>query len=166
MTFTQNDGAERQPGAQRQSKPHYSTESPINRLLPRLDGVRQTGLCRYIARCPAHDDQRPSLSVRDLDDGRILIHCFAGCETSDVLDAVGLKFSDLFPEILGHHFKSERRPFPATDVLKCLQTEALVVVIASHSLCKGNILESDSIERLSLAEARINAAMEVINAFG
>ena len=31
----------------------------------------------YIAACPAHDDEHPSLSVSEGDDGRILVHCFA-----------------------------------------------------------------------------------------
>ena len=40
------------------------------------------------ARCPAHDDRNPSLSVRDGDNGRVLVHCHAGCEQAVVLDAL------------------------------------------------------------------------------
>ena len=40
-------------------------------LLDRLDKVRPTGAGTWVARCPAHDDRGPSLSVRELDDGRI-----------------------------------------------------------------------------------------------
>jgi hypothetical protein len=57
-------------------------------LLSRLDGVRQTGPDRWIARCPAHDDGRASLSLRELDDGRVLLHDFAGCAVEEVLAAV------------------------------------------------------------------------------
>lgn len=49
------------------------------------------------ARCPAHEDARPSLSVSSGDDGRVLLHCHAGCETSAVLAALGLTEADLFP---------------------------------------------------------------------
>ena len=32
----------------------------------------------WMARCPAHDDRAPSLSIRDADDGKVLVHCHAG----------------------------------------------------------------------------------------
>ena len=41
---------------------------PIDRLLDRLDGVRQNGRDQYLAKCPAHDDRSPSLSIRTLGD--------------------------------------------------------------------------------------------------
>lgn len=49
------------------------------------------------ARCPAHDDHKPSLSIGQGEDGRVLIHCHAGCSPADVLAAVGLRPADLFP---------------------------------------------------------------------
>jgi len=93
-------------------------------FLARLDGVRCTGPDRWIAKCPSHADRRPSLAIRELSDGRILIHDFAGCAVQDVLAAVGLTFDALFPERLGE-FKSERRPFPAADVLGAIGFETL-----------------------------------------
>jgi hypothetical protein len=57
---------------------------------------RLIGRAQVMARCPAHDDRDPSLSVREADDGRCLVHCFAGCPTEEVIGAVGLKWSDLF----------------------------------------------------------------------
>jgi hypothetical protein len=38
--------------------------------------------------CPAHDDERPSLSWRLAGDGRLLLHCFAGCTFEDIRRAV------------------------------------------------------------------------------
>ena len=67
-------------------------------LLGRLDGVRKTGDGRWLARCPGHDDRGPSLSIRELGDGRVLIHDFAGCKTLEILSAVGLRLRDLFPQ--------------------------------------------------------------------
>ena len=55
---------------------------------PHLDG-RPNGRLRAMMRCPAHDDRRPSLSVEQAGD-KVLLNCFAGCETADVLEAVGL----------------------------------------------------------------------------
>ena len=47
-------------------------------LLSRLDGVKKTGHGQWIARCPAHEDRSPSLSIAEKDD-RVLVHCHAGC---------------------------------------------------------------------------------------
>ena len=42
----------------------------------------------WMARCPAHDDRTPSLSIRDADDGKVLVRCHAGCEQEQVIDAL------------------------------------------------------------------------------
>lgn len=55
------------------------------RVLDRLDGVRPTGTGRWIAKCPAHPDRSPSLSIRETDDGRVLLHDHGGCDTENVL---------------------------------------------------------------------------------
>lgn len=60
-------------------------------LLSRLDKVKRTGPDKWVARCPAHDDRGPSLAVRELEDGRVLVHCFAGCGADEVVGAVGLE---------------------------------------------------------------------------
>ncbi len=76
------------------------TEQPIEKLLNRLQSVREVGADQWVACCPAHEDATPSCSIRQSDDGMLLLHCFAGCETEAILDAVGLSFSDLYPEPL------------------------------------------------------------------
>lgn len=139
--------------------PHLS-ESPVDRLLARLERVKATGPGRWNARCPAHNDKSPSLAIRELEDGRILIHCFTGCSTADVLAAVGLEFADLFPtdsRAIGHA-NPERRPFPAADVLRALRHETLIVACAAGTLQRGMTLGDDDIERLALAQQRIEAA--------
>lgn len=131
-----------------------------DRLLSRLDGVRQTGPGRWIARCPAHDDGRASLSVRELEDGRTLVHCFAQCSAHEVLAAAGLGMEDLFPEReIQHHVKGERRPFPASDILRCLAFEALVVASAGAAMVTGQPLSGVDRERLMLAVARLQDAI-------
>jgi phage/plasmid primase-like uncharacterized protein len=42
----------------------------------------------WVARCPAHDDRTPSLSLADGHDGRLLVKCWAGCSAHDVLSAL------------------------------------------------------------------------------
>jgi hypothetical protein len=50
---------------------------------------------KWTVQCPAHDDRDPSLSVREAPDGSVLLHCFAGCKTFDVLQALGLGWADI-----------------------------------------------------------------------
>ena len=59
--------------------------------------ARRVGAGRWLARCPAHDDRNPSLSIGTGHDGRVLLRCWAGCRTSDILAALGLTPKDLFP---------------------------------------------------------------------
>ena len=68
----------------------------IDLILSRLAGVRPIS-GGFIAKCPAHEDRKPSLTVRDTGD-KILMNCHAGCETLAVVEAIGLEWSDLFAE--------------------------------------------------------------------
>ncbi len=68
---------------------------PIERVLGLLGAVRPSGKA-FLARCPAHEDRRESLSVARGDDGRVLIKCFAGCATESIVSALGLEMKDLF----------------------------------------------------------------------
>jgi len=71
------------------------SDRPVGRVLELLEGVRVNGK-GYVALCPARDDARPSLSVEEGDNGRALLHCFAGCGTSEIVAALGLEMTDLF----------------------------------------------------------------------
>ncbi len=51
-----------------------------------------------MARCPAHEDRAPSLSVSRGEDGRVLLHCHARCNLADVLAALELTPADLFDD--------------------------------------------------------------------
>lgn len=68
----------------------------LSEFLPLLKGVKP---CRngYLAHCPAHEDNKQSLQVGEGKDGRILVHCHAGCSVNDVCRAVGIEIRDLFP---------------------------------------------------------------------
>ena len=79
-------------------------------FLSRLKGVKRSGNGQYMALCPAHGDHSPSLSI-GLKDGRILVHCHAGCELADILKPLGLEPKDLFLD--GHKAKPEQREIEA-----------------------------------------------------
>ena len=132
---------------------------PADALLSRLDKVKITGPNRWIACCPAHADKSPSLAIRELADGRVILHCLTGCVTSDVLAAVGLGFSDLYPERLPNPgYPAERRPWPASDVLRCIAYESLIVESAVSDIHRRGWLSETDENRLYLACARIQQA--------
>ena len=131
----------------------------VQDLLGRLDRVKRTGQGRWQARCPSHTDRGPSLSIRVLDDGRVLLHCFAGCEIHTVLSAVSLDMTALFPEREIQYGKSERRPFPAADVLRCVSFEALVVATAGAAMLTGHPFSQIDRDRLIVAVGRIQSAL-------
>jgi hypothetical protein len=111
-----------------------------------------------MASCPSHADKTASLSLRQLDDGRILLHCFAGCNVHEVLSAIGMTINDLFPQRL-QDGKPERRPFPAADVLRAIAIEAQVVSIVAADLVEGVVLDAKTKDRVFLAAERINAGL-------
>ncbi len=131
-------------------------------LLSRLDKVRRSGNGRWMCKCPSHEDKTASMSVRELDDGRVLVHCFAGCSVHDVIGAVGLDMQDLFPPSLGdgqHSRPAERRPFPATDVLRALALESKIVALVARRIKNNEPVSSQDYERTVLACSRIEAGM-------
>ncbi len=109
-TTTENartgEGPGRARGQSRNEPRHYTASGLAAPLLARLEGVIPAGPGKWYARCPAHDDKSPSLSVADKGD-RVLIHCFAGCDPSDALTAVGLDWKDIYPD---RWVCAERRP--------------------------------------------------------
>ena len=133
--------------------------SRADNLLSRLDKIKRTGNGMWTACCPAHDDRGPSLTIRELDDGRVLLHCFAGCSVHEVLTAVDMDMAALFPEKEITHCKPERRPFPAADALQAVAFEALVVSAAASSMLAGQPLPAVDRERLTVAASRIQSAL-------
>lgn len=130
------------------------------RLLSRLDGVRQTGQARWLARCPAHDDATPSLAIREVDD-RVLVHDFGGCSVHEVLSAVGLELGDLFPEKRGpvEGKRPLSRPFPAADVLRALAGESSFLAVCAADLAGGEQLNAGDLQRLAMSAGRFRAAL-------
>src|SRR5215210_4406192 len=66
-------------------------------VLDRLDVASRNGE-KAMSYCPAHEDHHnPSLSLK-AEDGRLLLHCFAGCRPEDIVSKIGLQMKDLFVE--------------------------------------------------------------------
>ena len=78
-------------------------ESVVDKLMANGNKVRPMGEGRASAQCPAHDDKTPSLSVTRIE-GSVLLHCHGGCDTDNVLDALGLNRRDLFDDSRGSRY--------------------------------------------------------------
>jgi hypothetical protein len=133
----------------------------VEEFIGRLQKVRRTSDQSWTACCPAHEDKSPSMAVREMPDGRILIHCFAECATEDILAAVGMTFKDIMPEALQEmRYRPIRKPFPAADVLEMLRTEILIVKIAAIDTIHGKTISPGDMERLCKARERIEVAID------
>ena len=142
--------------------------TPVEVILSRLQKVKgKNG--SWTACCPAHNDKGPSLAIREADDGRVLLHCFAGCEVNSVVTALGMDMTDLFPpDNKRRDYPTEGKPrlkpaFYASDLIRILAFEALVVSICAHDLRKGKALPDEDYERLKLAQQRIEEVMHYAN---
>lgn len=134
-------------------------------LIVRLDGVRATGTDRWIARCPAHDDRHPSLSVYEPGDGHILIHCFAGCPPDVVVSAVGLILADLMPPRPRDTpngpggLPGLRHPWWAEDLRGALRHEALLLTLLIERVQRAEDYLLEDLDRAVLASQRLLDAL-------
>lgn len=88
----------------------------VNGLLGKFNDVRERGDGRWSARCPAHADKSPSLSIREGQRG-VLLKCWAGCSAEEVCNAVGLKMTDLFYDSGRANASRQRmQPKPRVDL--------------------------------------------------
>ena len=129
-------------------------------FLAQLSKVKATGRGRWVACCPAHDDRNPSLSIAEGDDGRVLAHCFGGCDVESVAAAVGMKLSDLMPDApISHQVRRVR--IPALDVLKAMQFQATVVALAAADLAQGKKLTDTEKNKLFAIAGEFQEAIEL-----
>ena len=132
------------------------------KLLDRLERIRQIAPGRWLARCPAHEDRSPSLSIRETDDGRILLHDFGGCQTDAVLSAVGLTLGDLFERGVGDLARSPTA-IPARDLLVILDHELTVAVLILSDVTQRRTVNQSQVQRLIQAAGRVGKARDMAN---
>ena len=133
-------------------------------LLDHLALVHRTGEGRWVARCPSHEDRRPSLSIRELEDQRVLLHCHAGCSVENVLGAVGLGFDALFPPRTDQPLlRPVRKPWRVSDVVAALRGELTVAFVLLASMRAGTPISNDNRERAGVALDRIGLFLEELD---
>jgi hypothetical protein len=133
-------------------------------IINQLRNVKRTKT-GWMASCPgpnhSHGDRHQSLVISEGDNGTVLLFCYGGCSASEIVAAVGMELSDLFPETT-HNSKPNPAPFSAWDALVCLEVEAGIVVVAGADLAAGKALSEADHARLLLAVERISTAMTVV----
>jgi DNA primase len=153
------------PGAGTAYATTQSHDSPIDKVLHGLGGVKRTGPGKWIARCPAHDDRRPSLSIREAEDHKVLLKCWSGCGAAEIVNALGLSLSDLFPQdrrnLSEHSTGPTRRPWEFKDALQGIAHEATVARLILEDARNGRPLDAETLDRLALAEERISDAARI-----
>lgn len=124
----------------------------LENVLSRLDKVKQTRADKWLACCPAHDDNDPSLSITETRDGTLLLKCWAGCTAAEVVQAIGLSLRDLFPS---HSQKPQRRG-PSQEAV---EHERQIVRVANALMAQGKALKPSDQQRLDLAQHRLRYAL-------
>ena len=171
-----HENARRQPGAAFDTaragiRTAQDTAAPrvgIDGLLSRLERVQRGGH-GWRADCPRGHGSRGTLSVAQGDDGRILLHCFSGCSTADVLATMGLSMTDVMPERIRNESPDARRMARArfrlasvTAAAGVIEREARIALIAACDLLHGEALPPDDVQRLCEAVERIASAREAL----
>jgi len=129
--------------------------SAAEKLLSRVVH-RFTGSDHGIFRVPTRNDRRMSGTFKIEDDGRLLIYDHGGESATQILAAIGLELSDLYPEPLHGHRKGSRRPFPAADCLRAVAFEGTVMLAIGTAMLAGEAWDR---ERLVIALERVNGAL-------
>ena len=128
-------------------------------LLSLLDKPREVAPGRWRCRCPGHDGKSAqALAITEGDDGRVLVHCFAGCEVAAVVHALGLELHDLFsprppPDGRAHAL---RTPFLPAQVFDAARFEVAVVGVIAADIAQRRRLNPADHERLKVAAQRLD----------
>ena len=140
------------------------------RIIAMLDPahLRERGRHQWSARCPAHEDRGPSLSVKETDDGRTLLHCFAGCSVEQITDSLGIDLEDLFPDTSGDRPGAgpirRRGLLPPAQAFELVADEMMFAAVAAANLAHGLTLTEADRARLTKAAGRVAYFREQVRA--
>ena len=127
-----------------------------------LQGVKRTKPGAWLCRCPAHVDKSPSLSVAEGDDGKVLIHCFAGCDPELIAIAAGVKFSELFPEKLDRETPPKRRP-PLDAIALILRHSSLELLMTARDFEAKSSESPDQLRDLHKTIAKVDECLRALS---
>lgn len=122
---------------------------PIEKVLSNLAQVKQCKAGQWSACCPAHEDRSPSLQVTETRSGVVLLKCWAGCASAEIVAAVGLSMRDLFPQ------SGINRSVRVGPSRAAIEFERLILEIGNAHLKSGIRLNKGDQERFELAGRRV-----------
>ncbi|WP_175651031.1 virulence-associated protein E [Pseudomonas sp. Marseille-P9899] len=117
----------------------------LDKVLNRLEKVKSAGAEKWKACCPAHNDKHPSLAISETSEGVVLIKCWAGCTTKEIVSAIGLELRDLFP--------GEKQPRRGPSKA-AIEHERMIYRIG-QSLQQQGSLAGEDLVRFNLAKQRL-----------
>lgn len=132
----------------------------IQNILNRLENVKQTGSDSWRAKCPCGHSSPSQMALKELPDGRVLIHCFAGHSPVEIMEALDMSLSDLFEEKLEDRIeplylakRDKRKAESIHDKIKACQ---LRLDIADEMRARGMKLTDKDLadERAAFVEMR------------
>jgi hypothetical protein len=122
----------------------------VSVILSRLEKVSGKGDGKWLACCPAHDDRSPSLAIKEVD-GKILLHCFAGCSVHDIVGVLGLELSDLMPDNSAYKKGSNPLRLNKYELFDLLFFEAIVLYLATKQMLNKHSLSIEDRDRVERA---------------
>lgn len=123
-------------------------------LLARLGKLRQIREDEWTALCPAHADRTPSLAVKQLTGGKILVYCHAGCSAREIVESIGLEMTDLFPDREDKAIVERRLRIRAQETEDILRVE-----LARACLMNGMRLSEKEAAAVRAAAGRLRKAV-------
>jgi hypothetical protein len=124
----------------------------MNPVFTNLQKFRPNGPNAWTACCPAHKDKSPSLSIKVTEDGKTLLHCYAGCSAESIVSALGICMGDLFPD-RGDYDPKEWKRIKHREIYT---HEKLILRIYESDKAKGKIISSGDMKRVNQARSRIS----------
>lgn len=130
----------------------------LTEIISRLSKVKRTGNGKYIACCPAHNDNNPSLVLTQKPDGVVLMFCHScGARGVAICEALNIDPSTLFPPSDNPRYqKAARSGFSAWQLLHALRTDLIRLLIIANDLKKIGALSDDDRQFIAEVVLRLN----------
>lgn len=127
----------------------------MNKLIAALgDNIKPAGK-NWIARCSVHNDKDFAMSIKQVDNGSVIAHCFAcGANGLDLYQSLGLDLDELFG---GKKLDNNHVP---NDIKQTIKTDTMCVKMYESGMEKGVQFSLDDRRRYRLAQARIKGVAE------
>ncbi len=135
--------------------------TPAEKFLSRVEH-RQTGPGRWQFRVPTRKDRQVSGSVRETDNGRLLVHDFSGDSVVDILATIDLSLTDLFPSAITNQGRPQSRPFFGIEPLRGVARDRLIVCAAVAILRENKPLSASDFAAMMAAAGRIHTAVSAV----